>query len=59
MDHEHDVNSEPISIVRCREIPGDEAADLSGAEVEQIRRRADAMAHVIIDVFLEQRAAQE
>ncbi len=59
MDHGHDVNSEPISIARCREILGDEAADLSDAEVDQIRRRADAMAHVIIDVFLEQRAAQE
>jgi hypothetical protein len=59
MDHEHDVNCEPISIARCREILGDEAADLPDAEVDQIRRRADAMAHVIMDVFLEQRAAQE
>jgi hypothetical protein len=59
MDHEHDVDSEPISIARCREILGDEAVELSDAEVDQIRRHADAMAHVIIDVFLEQRAAQE
>jgi hypothetical protein len=59
MDHEHDVNSEPVSIARCREILGEEAAGLSDVEVDQIRRRADAMAHVIIDVFLEQRAAQE
>ena len=59
MDHEHDVNSEPISIARCREILGEEATELSDVEVDQIRRRADAMAHVIIDVFLEQRAAQD
>ena len=59
MDHEHDVNSEPISIAQCRQILGDEAVELSDAEVDQIRRHADAMAHVIIDVFLEQRAAQE
>ena len=59
MDHEHDVKSEPISIARCREILGDEAVGLSDADVDQIRRRADAMALVIIDVFLEQRAAQE
>ena len=59
MDQEHDVNSEPISIARCREILGDEAAELSNTEVDRIRRHADAMAHVIIDVFLEQRAAQE
>jgi hypothetical protein len=59
MDHEHDVESEPIPIARCREILGDEAIALSDAEVDQIRRQADAMAHVIIDVFLEQRASQE
>jgi hypothetical protein len=59
MDHDHDVNAEPVSIARCREILGDEAADLSDAEVDQIRRHADAMAHVIIDVFLEQPAPQE
>lgn len=59
MDHEHDVNSEPISVARCREILGDEAVGLSDIEVDQIRRHADAMAHVIIDVFLEQRSAQE
>jgi hypothetical protein len=52
MDHEHDVDSEPISIARSREILGDEAVELSDAEVDQIRRHADAMAHVIIDVFL-------
>ena len=56
MDHEHDVNSDPISIERCREILGEEATGLSDVEVDQIRRHADAMAHVIIDVFLEQRA---
>jgi hypothetical protein len=59
MDHEHDVESEPIPIARCREILGDEAVALSDAEVDQIRRQADTMAHVIIDVFLEQRASHE
>jgi hypothetical protein len=59
MDHEHDVESEPIPIARCREILDDEAVALSDAEVDRIRRQADAMAHVIIDVFLEQRASQE
>ncbi|MGE0447596.1 MAG: hypothetical protein AB7P99_20400 [Vicinamibacterales bacterium] len=59
MDHEHDVESEPIPIARCREILGDEAVTLSDAEVDQIRRQADAMAHVITDVFLKQRASRE
>jgi hypothetical protein len=59
MDDEHDVNSEPMSIARCREILGDEAVGLSDSEVDQIRRHAEAMAHVIIGVFLDQSAAQD
>ena len=59
MDHDHDVESEPIPIARCCEILGDEAVALSDAEVDQLRRQADAMAHVIIDAFLEQRASQQ
>jgi hypothetical protein len=58
MDHEHD-QSEPVSIARCRELLGNEADALSDVEVDQIRRHADAMAHVIIEIFLEQRASQE
>ena len=59
MDDEYDVNSEPISIARCREILGEEATGLSDVEIDQIRRHADAMAHVIIHVFLQQRASQD
>ncbi|MBI4265182.1 MAG: hypothetical protein HY657_12470 [Acidobacteria bacterium] len=59
MDHEHDVTFEPISIARCREVLGHEAEGLSDIEVDEIRRHADAMAHVIVEIFLEQRAAQE
>lgn len=58
MDHEQ-VTSEPMSITRCREILGHEADGLSDIEVDQIRRHADAMAHVIVEIFLEQRAPQE
>ena len=59
MDHEHDFDPEPISIAPCREILGNEAARLSDDEVEQIRRRADVMARVIVDVFLEHRPTHE
>ena len=59
MDHEHDVNSEPISITRCREILGNEAEGLSDREVDEIRRHADAMAHVVVQIFFEQHARQE
>ena len=44
------------SIARCRELLGDEAVGLSDEEVDRIRRHADAMAHVLIELFLEKRA---
>jgi hypothetical protein len=59
MEHDHDVHSEPISIARCRELLGPEANDLSDMGVDQIRRHADVMAHVVVEIFLEQRAPQE
>ena len=59
MEHDHDVHSEPISIARCRELLGHEANSLSDVEVDQIRRHADVMAHVVVEIFLEQRAPQE
>jgi hypothetical protein len=59
MEHDHDVHSEPISIARCRDLLGPEADSLSDMEVDQIRRHADVIAHVVVETFLEQRAAQE
>jgi hypothetical protein len=54
MGHEHDATSEPISITRCRELLGADADGLSDAEVEQVRRSAETMAQVIVEIFLEQ-----
>jgi hypothetical protein len=59
MDHDHDVRSEPISIARCRELLGDEADGLLDRDIDRIRRHADAMAHVVVEMFLEQRDEQE
>jgi len=59
MDRDDNVHSEPISIARCRELLGHEADDLSDVEVDQIRRQADVMAHVVVEIFLELRAPQE
>ncbi len=44
---------------RCRELLGEEAEGLTDDEVDRIRRHADAVAHVIVEMFLEQRATQE
>ncbi len=59
MEDDHDVRSESISIARCRELLGSEADGLSDVEVDQIRRHADVMAHVVVEIFLEQRASRE
>lgn len=61
MDHVHaeDMISDSISIARCRELLGDEADGLSDHEVDAIRQHADAMAHVVVEIFLENRATSE
>jgi len=43
-----DITAEPISIVRCRDLLGDEAETLSDDEVLKVARHAEAMAHVLI-----------
>jgi hypothetical protein len=43
---------EPISIVRCRELLGDEAEALSDGEVLDVARHAEAIAHVLIALAL-------
>lgn len=47
------------TIVRCRELLGDEAIGLSDEKIDHIQRHADAVAHMIVEMFLEQRAEQE
>jgi len=44
---------EPISIVRCRELIGDEAEALSDDEVLDVARHAEAMAQVLIALALQ------
>lgn len=61
MEHAHDADlgSDAISIARCRELLGDEADGLSDQEVDIIRRHADEMAHIIVEMFLERGAGLE
>jgi hypothetical protein len=49
--------ADPISIARCRELLGDEAVGVSDEEVDEIRRHAETMAHVVIELFLQDRSA--
>jgi hypothetical protein len=54
-----DAFPEPDVVARCRELLGEEADSLSDHDIDRIRQHADAMARVIVEMFLEQRAAQE
>jgi len=47
------------TIERCRGLLADEADDLSDREVDAIGRHAEAVAHVIVEMFLTQRAEAE
>jgi hypothetical protein len=44
--------AEEVSRRRCRELLGDEAAELSNEELDVIRQHAHAMASVLVEVFL-------
>jgi hypothetical protein len=54
VDREDD-RPEPISIARCRELLGDEADTLMDQDIEMIRRHAEAMAQIVVEMFVESR----
>ena len=62
MDHRRNTRddiADASTIARCRQPLGDEADGLSDYGIDQMRRHAEAVAHVIVEMFLEQRTAQE
>ena len=54
VDREDDP-PEPMSIARCRELLGDEADTLTDQDIELIRRYAQTMAQVVVEMFVESR----
>ena len=46
-----DPTPEPISITRCRELLGDEAESMTDQDVEDIRRHAETMAGIVVEMF--------
>jgi hypothetical protein len=48
-----DVGPEPISIARCRELLGDEAESMSDQEIAWIRRPAETMACIVVEMYQE------
>ena len=50
-----DDKPEPISIARCRELLGEEADSMTDHEIALIRRHAEMMAQVVVEMFVESR----
>jgi hypothetical protein len=48
-----DDRAEPISIARCRELLGEEAESMTDQEVELIRRHAQTMACIVVEMYQE------
>ena len=48
-----DPKPEPIPIARCRELLGDEAEALTDHEIALIRRHAETMARMVVEMYLE------
>ena len=44
---------EAISVARCRELLGDDANTLTDDEVLAVARHAEALAHILIDLALQ------
>ena len=49
---DREAESEETSLVRCRELLGDEGAELSDEQLDAIRQHAQAMANVLVELFL-------
>ena len=47
-----EIDPQRASLARCRELLGDEAAELSDEQLDAIRQHAQAMANVLVELFL-------
>jgi hypothetical protein len=48
-----ELEPEPISIARCRELLGDDAEMMSDEEVVAVARHAETLTHILIVVALQ------
>jgi len=49
-----DPRLEPISIARCRELLGEDAESMTDQDIEDIRRHAETMAGIMVEMYQEQ-----
>jgi hypothetical protein len=48
-----DPRPEPISIARCRELLGEDAESMTDQDIEDIRRHAETMACIVVEIYRE------
>jgi hypothetical protein len=48
-----DPRPEQISIARCRELLGEEAESMSDQDVALVRRHAETMACMVVEIYLD------
>ena len=46
-----DGRAQPISITRCRELLGEEADSMTDQEIALIRRHAETMAWILVEMY--------
>jgi hypothetical protein len=49
-----DPRLETISIARCRELLGEDADSMTDQDVDDIRRHAETMASIVVEMYEEQ-----
>ena len=54
-----DPKPEPISIARCRELLGEDAESMTDQDIEEIRRHAETMAGIVVEMCQEPCRASE
>lgn len=58
VSHVAELRPPSITNERCRELLGPKADDLTDEQIDELRRHADAMAHLLIDIFLTRRSTE-
>jgi hypothetical protein len=54
-----DPRPEPIPIARCRELLGEDAESMTDQDIEDIRRHAETMVCIVVQMYREQRRTSE
>jgi hypothetical protein len=54
-----DPGSEPIPIARCRELLGQDAESMTDQDIEDMRRHAETMACIVVELYQESRRIPE